>query len=223
MVSGALALAFSTSAVIAEESGAFVGVDLGMSNAVMTQDAGEFGFDFNNKAASVGNFRYGLLGGYKWFFTEKAGLRAYLQVNNGANQIPASVDVHTTINTLNVMANVDALYNLYSTQESSIGLFAGLSFGYAIHSGKVVDDLKKTGLKDPSGFDMGINFGLRTIIAKYHGIEFFNRFGIIGASATSTINTGNVVPSIPSIPSTVDVKMTTLQPYSFGVRYTYNF
>lgn len=220
MVSGALALAFSTSAVIAEESGAFVGVDLGMSNAVMTQDAGEFGFDFNNKAASVGNFRYGLLGGYKWFFTEKAGLRAYLQVNNGANQIPASVDVHTTINTLNVMANVDALYNLYSTQESSIGLFAGLSFGYAIHSGKVVDDLKKTGLKDPSGFDMGINFGLRTIIAKYHGIEFFNRFGIIGASATSTINTGNVVPSIPS---TVDVKMTTLQPYSFGVRYTYNF
>lgn len=213
IVSGALALAFSTSAVVAEESGAFVGVDLGMSNAVMTQDAGaNVG---SNKAASIGNFRYGLLGGYKWFFTESFGLRAYLQVNNGANQIPEGVDTHSIINTLNVMANVDALYNLYSTQESSIGLFAGLSFGYAIHSGKVVDDLKKIGLKDPSGFDMGINFGLRTIIAKHHGIEFFNRFGIIGASATSTLGAGT--------PLATDVKMTTLQPYAFGVRYTYNF
>lgn len=212
IVSGALALAFSTSAVVAEESGAFVGVDLGMSNAVMTRDAGaNVG---SNKAASIGNFRYGLLGGYKWFFTENFGLRAYLQVNNGANQTPSGLDAHTTINTLNVMANVDALYNLYSTQESSIGLFAGLSFGYAIHSGKAVDDLKKTGLKDPSGFDMGINFGLRTIIAKHHGIEFFNRFGVIGASATSTLG---------AAPAAVDVKMTTLQPYAFGVRYTYNF
>ncbi|WP_394967807.1 outer membrane beta-barrel protein [uncultured Helicobacter sp.] len=217
IVSGALALAFSTSAVVAEESGAFVGVDLGMSNAVMTQDAGggPAAGSLNNKAASVGNFRYGLLGGYKWFFTESFGLRAYLQVNNGANQIPEGVDTHAIINTLNVMANVDALYNLYSTQESSIGLFAGLSFGYAIHSGKAVDDLKKTGLKDPSGFDMGINFGLRTIIAKHHGIEFFNRFGIIGASATSTLGAGT--------PLATDVKMTTLQPYAFGVRYTYNF
>ena len=32
IVSGALALAFSTSAVVAEESGAFVGVDLGLAN-----------------------------------------------------------------------------------------------------------------------------------------------------------------------------------------------
>lgn len=217
IVSGALALAFSTSAVVAEESGAFVGVDLGMSNAVMTQDAGDgpAATSYNSKAASVGNFRYGLLGGYKWFFTESFGLRAYLQVNNGANQIPEGVDTHSIINTLNVMANVDALYNLYSTQENSIGLFAGLSFGYAIHSGKAVDDLKKTGLKDPSGFDMGINFGLRTIIAKHHGIEFFNRFGIIGASATSTLGAGT--------PLATDVKMTTLQPYAFGVRYTYNF
>lgn len=214
IVSGALALAFSTSAVVAEESGAFVGVDLGISNAVMTRDAGATS-DGSDKRASIGNFRYGLLGGYKWFFTESFGLRAYLQVNNGANQIPEGVDTHTTINTLNVMANVDALYNLYSTQESSIGLFAGLSFGYAIHSGKAVDDLKKTGLKDPSGFDMGINFGLRTIIAKHHGIEFFNRFGIIGASATSTLGAGT--------PLATDVKMTTLQPYAFGVRYTYNF
>lgn len=214
IVSGALALAFSTSAVVAEESGAFVGVDLGISNAVMTQDAGGGPAALNKKAASVGNFRYGLLGGYKWFFTESFGLRAYLQVNNGANQTPEGVDAHSIINTLNVMANVDALYNLYSTQENSIGLFAGLSFGYAIHYGKVVDDLKKTGLKDPSGFDMGINFGLRTIIAKHHGIEFFNRFGVVGASATSTLG---------AAPAAADVKMTTLQPYAFGVRYTYNF
>ncbi|WP_394952049.1 outer membrane beta-barrel protein [uncultured Helicobacter sp.] len=211
MVSGALALALSGVAM-AEESGGFVGVDLGVSNSVMNMDAGALGdtIGLNAKAASVGNFRYGLMGGYKWFFTESFGLRAYLQVNNGANQIPAGLNLHETINTLNVMANVDALYNFYASEASSAGLFAGLSFGYAIHYGGIVKDIVDGGLKDPSGFDMGINFGVRTIFAKHHGIEFLNRFGVIGASATTS-------------ESGMDVKMSILQPYAFGVRYTYNF
>lgn len=208
IVSGALALAFSTSAVVAEESGAFVGVDLGMSNAKMTQKDST-GF-MDNTTTTKFSFRYGLMGGYKWFFTESFGLRAYLQVNNGSLTLK-SVDPSgkDNFNTLNVMANVDALWNFYNTQEDSIGLFAGLSFGYAIHNGGLVTSYKDQGLKDPSGFDMGINFGVRSIWAKHHGVELFSRFGVIGASAT-TFNTG-------------DLKMTTLQPYSLGVRYTYNF
>lgn len=70
--------------------------------------------------------------------------------------------------------------------------------------------MTKAGLKDPSGFDMGINFGVRTIFAKHHGVEFFSRFGVVGASATTQ-------------ESGASTKMTTLQPYAFGVRYTFNF
>lgn len=215
IVSGALALAFSTSAVVAEESGAFVGVDLGMSNAKMTQEQPLFTQTVNTKFG----FRYGLMGGYKWFFTESFGLRAYLQVDNGSLTLKDRDPNATSnnFNTLNVMANVDALWNFYNTQEDSVGLFAGLSFGYAIHNGGIVDEYKKVGIKDPSGFDMGINFGVRSIWAKHHGVELFSRFGVIGASATTTFTT-----TIP-VPVSYDVKMTTMQPYSLGVRYTYNF
>ena len=210
MVSGALALALTSSAVVAEESGALVGLDLGISNAVMTS---EMANTIIEKTTSVGNFRYGLMGGYKWFFTESFGLRTYLQVNNGTSYSPTG-ETHVSISTLNVMANVDVLYNFYTSEQSSAGLFAGLSFGYAIHYGDTVDAMTANGLKDPSGFDMGINLGLRTIFAKHHGVEFFNRFGVVGASATTTSN--NTLFS-------VDTKMSILQPYAFGVRYTYNF
>lgn len=218
MVSGALALALSTS-LMAEESGAFVGVDLGLSNAAMTQEMG----DLTNSTFTIGNFRYGLMGGYKWFFTESFGLRAYLQVNNGSNHGAKTVDFYTglqngrpSFSTLNVMANVDALYNFYTSESSSAGLFAGLSFGYAIHYGGVVkeqvDSMDQAGISySPSGFDMGINLGLRTIFAKHHGVEFFSRIGVMGASNSYTITMG------------ADVKETILQPYAFGMRYSYNF
>ena len=214
MTSGAVALVLS-SGVMAEESGAFVGLDLGIGNSVMTTESTLSDTVSNNtsiltnKVASVGNLRYGLMGGYKWFFSEGFGLRAYLQVNNGTNYSPQR-DLHVSISTLNVMANVDALYNFYTSESSSAGLFAGLSFGYAIHYGKAVDGLTAGGLKNPSSFDMGINFGLRTIFAKNHGVEFFSRFGVIGASATG--DQGGT-----------ETKMSILQPYAFGTRYTYNF
>ena len=214
MVSGVLALALSGVAM-AEESGGFVGVDLGISNAAMTQENS----GFTNSTFTLGNFRYGLMGGYKWFFTESFGLRAYLQVNNGANY-GAPTLVYTSVpglptqigrpsfSTLNVMANVDALYNFYTSEASSAGLFAGLSFGYAIHYGGVVKEQQEAQDQfNPSGFDMGINFGVRTIFAKHHGIEFFNRFGVIGANSEIAGGTKNTI----------------LQPYAFGVRYTFNF
>ncbi|HIV48295.1 outer membrane beta-barrel protein [uncultured Helicobacter sp.] len=214
MVSGALALAFSGVAM-AEESGAFVGVDLGLSNGKMTRETmgSEQIQDVNF------GFRYGLMGGYKWFFTESFGLRAYLQVNNGSLKLKDMPATPNTYNTLNVMANVDALWNFYTSNENAVGLFAGLSLGYAIHNGGIVKQYVDSGIKDPSGFDMGINFGVRSILAKHHGIEIFSRFGVVGASATSATS----VPGVPGVPGTIDVKMTTMQPYAFGVRYTFNF
>lgn len=59
IVSGALALAFSTSAVVAEESGAFVGVDLGLANlSKMTSESSINGSTQTTYA--LGSLRYGL-------------------------------------------------------------------------------------------------------------------------------------------------------------------
>ena len=205
MVSGALALALSGVAM-AEESGGFVGVDLGLASLTKMES------DLQNTYA-LGNLRYGLVGGYKWFFTQSVGLRAYLAVNNGTNYMQDTT-AGNQFNTLNVMANIDFLNTFYNSEQVSAGWFAGVSLGYAIHNGGIVkaqvDFLDQAGVNyNPSGFDMGINFGVRTIFAKHHGIEFFNRFGVIGAS--NSYNLG------------IENKEKILQPYAFGVRYTFNF
>ena len=219
IVSGALALAFSTSAVVAEESGAFVGVDLGLANlSKMTSESSMNGGTQTTYA--LGSLRYGLMGGYKWLFTENVGLRAYVALNNGTsylqdastggnNQTPNG----NQFNSMFVNANVDFLNTFYNSEQVSAGWFAGLSLGVGIHSGGIVKaTTANSNLSNISGFDMGINLGLRTLFGKKHGIEFFTRFGVIGASATAEIN---------GTPTKTD--MSTTQIYNTGVRYTYNF
>ena len=205
MVSGALALAFSGVAM-AEESGAFVGVDLGLASLTKMES------DLQNTYA-LGNLRYGLVGGYKWFFTQSVGLRAYVSVNNGANYMQ-SVAAGNQFNSLFVNANVDFLNTFYNNEQVSAGWFAGVSLGAGIHSGGVVkqNTAAFNNLSNISGFDLGINLGLRTLFGKHHGIEFFTRFGVVGASATGEMSAG-----------ATKVDMSTNQIYSTGVRYTFNF
>ena len=181
MVSGALALALSTSALVAEESGGFVGVDLGLASLTkMTMIP--VGQDVGLSINSLGNLRYGLVGGYKWFFTQNVGLRAYVAVNNGASYGGAG-----QFNSLFVNANVDFLNTFYNSEQ----VFSNLS--------------------NISGFDLGINLGLRTLFGKHHGVEFFTRFGALGASATGE-NGGVAIADL-----------NTNQIYNAGIRYTYNF
>ena len=219
IVSGALALAFSTSAVVAEESGAFVGVDLGLANlSKMTSESSINGSTQTTYA--LGSLRYGLMGGYKWFFFFFLGLRAYVALNNGTSYLQdASTGGNgqtpngNQFNSMFVNANVDFLNTFYNSEQVSAGWFAGLSLGVGIHSGGIVKaTTANSNLSNISGFDMGINLGLRTLFGKKHGIEFFTRFGVIGASATAEMN------GVP-----VKTDMSTTQIYNTGVRYTYNF
>lgn len=213
IVSGALALAFSTSAVVAEESGAFVGVDLGLANLSKMTSESNGG---TRTTYALGSLRYGLMGGYKWFFTENVGLRAYVALNNGTSYLQdASTQTPNgnQFNSMFVNANVDFLNTFYNSEQVSAGWFAGLSLGVGIHSGGIVKaTTANSNLSNISGFDMGINLGLRTLFGKKHGIEFFTRFGVIGASATAEING-----------TPIKTDMSTTQIYNTGVRYTYNF
>ena len=213
IVSGALALAFSTSAVVAEESGAFVGVDLGLANLSKMTSESNGG---TQTTYALGSLRYGLMGGYKWFFTENVGLRAYVALNNGTSYLQdASTQTPNgnQFNSMFVNANVDFLNTFYNSEQVSAGWFAGLSLGVGIHSGGIVKaTTANSNLSNISGFDMGINLGLRTLFGKKHGIEFFTRFGVIGASATAEING-----------TPIKTDMSTTQIYNTGVRYTYNF
>lgn len=209
MVSGAVALVLS-SGVMAEESGAFVGVDLGLASLSKMTQEGDGG---SMSAYAQGSLRYGLMGGYKWFFTQNVGLRAYVALNNGTNYMQDPL-YGIQFNSLFVNVNVDFLNTFYTSEQVSAGWFAGLSLGAGIHTGGIVKTFTDAtdNLSNVSGFDMGINLGLRTLFGKHHGLEFFTRFGVVGASATAEYNGG-----------LFKVDMSTNQIYNAGIRYTYNF
>ena len=194
-----------------------MGVDLGLANlSKMTRELN----GSTQTTYALGSLRYGLMGGYKWFFTENVGLRAYVALNNGTSYLQdastggnAQTPNGNQFNSMFVNANVDFLNTFYNSEQVSAGWFAGLSLGVGIHSGGIVKaTTANSNLSNISGFDMGINLGLRTLFGKKHGIEFFTRFGVIGASATAEMN------GVP-----VKIDMSTTQIYNTGVRYTYNF
>ena len=155
VLSLALAGILGATCAVAEESGAFAGIQAGYG-AVKNETKGD---------SHQQGFRYGVVGGYKQFFSENFGLRYYGVVDNG----DAKKDGNKMNTTLN--ANVDALYNFVSSGSLDFGAFAGLSVGYTTHKPKEGYSI--------SGFDAGANLGLRANIAKAHGVELFGRVGFI--------------------------------------------
>lgn len=219
-LSFALAGILGASTALAETDGAFVGVQAGYGGLKLkienehkdTNDASN-NESFSNSHSANG-FRYGFLAGYKQFFTPEFGARYYASVDLGANykkDIKEYGEKYTLkVSSYNITANADALYNFVSSSDLDFGAFLGLSLGYANHKLKVEgdNDIKA------NGFDLGINFGLRTNIAQNHGIELYSRFGVLQQKKEikDTWDDG-------SDTSTYKFQ----QPYQVGLRYTFSF
>ena len=196
----------ATSAV-AETDGAFVGVQAGYGANKLKMETD--GLKVNRSVTATG-FVYGFLGGYKQFFTQSFGARYYGVVNFGnfsKSTEVAGEPFDAKISTWNITANADALYNFVSSDSLDFGAFLGLSLGYANHNDK---DMGPDGAMKPSGFDLGINFGLRTNIAQNHGIELYSRFGLLQQKKEQDFGGW-----------TMTVK--NQQPYAVGLRYTFSF
>ena len=97
-----------------------------------------------------------------------------------------------------------------------MGAFLGLSLGYAHHTVKTEEQGATEQMPDikPSGFDLGINFGLRTNIAQNHGIELYSRFGVLQQKKElkDTYEYGSNTQTYKA-----------QQPYQVGLRYTFSF
>ncbi len=211
-LSVALAGILGASSALAETSGAFVGVQAGYGGHKFTFDevdvaTGE-SFPFFNETAT--GFRYGVLGGYKQFFTPEFGARYYAVVDFGNFKKDVTLvgedgtqEFQVKIKTWNITANADALYNFISSESLDFGVFAGLSLGY------INSDFGDMEAK-PSGFDLGINFGLRTNIAQNHGVKLYSRFGVLKQKEDI---------------DRVDIRheFKSQQPYTVGLRYSFSF
>ena len=240
-VSFALAGILGASSALAETDGVFAGVQFGFGGAnakseyaAVYTDGQPFGADATK---SVSSFRYGFLAGYKQFFTEKFGLRYYGVIDFGTqsehkigpsyNAIGASLaeiwfnfTETIKISTLNLNANVDALYNFKQNDSFEFGVFGGLSLGYTSYKAQsvAINGTNATNLtysyKDlsASGFDFGINFGLRSNIAQKHGVELYSRFSLLKQKDDYLDEQTEIL-----------TKFEVRQPYQVGLRYTFSF
>ena len=164
---------------LAEESGGFVGIGIGYGDAKMIFTELEINETYK---ASANGASYEFVAGYKQFFNEYLGLRYYANVDlthatfNNANILETRNKFNTIL--VNYGVNVDFLGNFVVTEIADFGGFIGLGIGSNTWSGKDIKDLKnelvdggdKVEFKNTS-FDVALNVGLRTNIAKYHGLE----------------------------------------------------
>ena len=235
-LSVALAGILGASSALAETDGAFVGVQFGFGGANTTNEfcssgGGMGACQTDSKSASA--LRYGFLAGYKQFFAENFGLRYYGVVDYGADfkidnafYMGEMVNFSPKISALNLSVNVDALYNFISNDSLEFGAFGGLSLAYASYKAKnalmdvtpmitMVDS--KPAFKDfkLSGFDMGVNVGVRAQIAQKHGVELYGRFAFMENKKEETLfeETGGKATQT----------FKAAQPYQVGLRYTFSF
>ncbi|BDB66509.1 hypothetical protein Hc94105_0705 [Helicobacter cinaedi] len=214
LISSIAAMALTSSVVVAEESGAFVGLGLGFGGSSVKAEMSIGGVSTKDTANGSG-LNYGLIAGYKQFFTDSFGLRYYANIDYNSSKIKMDTE-KVALNAINYGVNVDALYNFVSSDGMDFGAFLGLGLGANTWSGKAVDagkEMAKQANKSLSttGFDLALNAGLRGVFAKQHGVEVFARVPFI---ATTMFDAKE---------GTESVKYSTSRNYNAGVRYTFSF
>lgn len=228
LISSIAAMALTSSVVVAEESGAFVGLDLGTTGLSLDSKASIAGVSQKSSSSGTGS-NVGLVGGYKQFFTDSFGLRyyanlGYLNLTSSVKETGAATQTQS-LDAINYGVNVDALYNFVSSDGMDFGAFLGLGLGANTWSGKALytgKEMAKQANKSLSttGFDLALNAGLRGV-AKQHGVEIAVRVPFMGTK--TKIVDGNVDLGIPGIGDTMKVEGTITRNYNAGVRYTFSF
>lgn len=232
-------LSLAISSALAEESGAFIGLNIGYGAASVDtdftfSDTGDYKTPHKGKILQGGGVNYGAIVGYKQFFTPHFGLRYYANINAlHANLKPTTLmQTHTGISTnqnitlLNYGVNVDFLANFVANRAFDFGAFIGLGIGGNSYFGKDLDDYPKAfvaknsihqnvwGVKK-THFDFWLNAGLRANVAKYHGLEIFARVPFMkNALVNNAFN---------SVGATTSVKTSIKNAWNLGARYTASF
>lgn len=210
----ACSLAFVPNLASAESSAPFVGVELGYGEGKVNVNTDKV----NTDQVYLRGVQYGITAGYKQFFMPYVGLRYY--ANFSVMHAPGAYDKDgnelvsqekKTTSLLNYGVNVDFLANFVAGEDFDFGAFVGVGVGaYTwLKSGyleNATSDWKLTHL------DVALNVGLRTNIAKNHGIEVLGRVSFLDGNVYNTTTTNGT-----------STKLDVSHPYSVTARYTYSF
>lgn len=228
-LSFALAGILGATSMVAETDGVFVGVQAGYGGLTLKNEY-KNSFDPTENVSdstSTNGFRYGFVLGYKTFFNPQFDIRYYAAVDLGTDYEKDLTDTDgdkatLKINSYNITANADVLYNFISDRDLDFGGFVGLGLGYANHKikvesvgGTLIESVGGNAEKTLEGFDLGINLGLRANIAYNHSIELYSRFSILPQEEEIE----RTYPGGLTLTNTHTVQ----QPYQVGLRYIFSF
>lgn len=189
---------------VAEESGGFVGLEVGYGEAEIVNIRSVIPISKDNIREldfNGGGVAYGFTIGYKQFFTPYFGLRYYANLNLlHANLNPKSTRLtneagafitkakKSSVMLLNYGANIDFMANVLASENADLGGFVGVGLGGDSWMGKGIEHqlwlyrvhnyfstAQDLKLNSKTNFNVWINVGLRTNFAKYHGIELVAR------------------------------------------------
>ncbi|PAF44441.1 outer membrane beta-barrel protein [Helicobacter sp. 11S02596-1] len=173
------------SALNAENNGAFIGVSAQVGAGSATAEANistiASGVETNNSAIQKSNTLitgFGIKLGYKYFFTQGLGIRAYGFTDSGkfifspTNVVPL----------LNYGVGAEALYNIVALPSFDFGVFGGLGLGantyfnesYQVEVTGSIPVPPNTPLKSPyqnTHFQMTLDLGVRAILKSGSSIE----------------------------------------------------
>lgn len=224
----------------AEDSGAFVGANIGYGDVFMqtntsaTEDNGDPTKSHKGKLAGGGGVSYGIIVGYKQFFNPYLGLRYYANLNALHSTLSptalmvghAGVSAKQKLTLLNYGVNVDFLWNFIANNALDFGVFVGVGIGANSWFGADLENYPakiKTANQITQGawrvekthFNAWANVGLRTNIARHHGLEIFARIPFL----RDTILKKN--ESITGMKWSIETSLKNR--YGVGVRYNFTF
>lgn len=178
IVSFIMASSLVTGIAMADENGAFVGVQIGNG----------YGIDVGYKGASVAETTsiYGAKVGYQGLFSNESnqGLRVYFSALVGVNakgftEYSPSINGVSTLTFLDI--NGDYLLDFVTNETYSIGMYAGLFTGALIVNANPITSLSSTNPSYPrttAGISAGFNVGARITLEKYHQFEVGLKFAM---------------------------------------------
>ena len=212
----------------AEKSGAFVGLEAGVSIFNLASQTS----DLKDSKLGIGG-SYGVIAGYKQFFTPYLGLRYYANLNyaHGSATTPTidargndSASAYHQNYLLNYGVNVDFLANFVSKEIESFGSFdfggfVGVGLGGNTYLSDLTlvsvaydgNDSKSLSPQETTKFNVALNVGLRANMAENHGVELVARVPFIKAKMIDDTN-------FDGVPLTI-----TRTYYTVALRYTYSF
>lgn len=233
---GAIALGLSAilaSSAIAEDDGAFVGLEVGLTS-VKAEAKATAPMAVTNTAKDILP-SLAIKGGYKWFFgdSKRFGTRAYGIVGVGTGSLTQlsttlaaggasfiSGSAHTYYTTyIDYMVGADALFNFANSDSFTFGLFAGVGLGGTTWAanGKEFEPKGGTGKgRSYANFQVALNVGLRANIAKTHGIEVGGRFYLPDAEIFNAV--GATTPVAGTTTTTTHAR-----PWAINLSYIFNF